>query len=64
MAEHLLQVLYHSGRFSDLAFLIVFPINNPVKRAKTNHGESAKTVQELVKFGNPMRAYASLILWL
>lgn len=49
MGEHLLQVLNHSGRFSDLAFLIVFPINNPVRKAKTNRGENAKIIQELVK---------------
>lgn len=48
MAEHLLQVLFHPGRFSDYAFLIVFPIN-PVRRAKTTHGENVKTIQELVK---------------
>lgn len=49
MAEHLLQVLYHLGRFSDFAFLLVFPGNNPVRRAKTDRGEKAKNIQELVK---------------
>lgn len=49
MAKRLLQVLYRLGRFSDFAFLMFFPVNNPVKRAKNNHGENAKNIQELVK---------------
>ena len=66
MAERLLQVFYHLGWFWGFVFLMAFPTKNAVRRTKTNHGENPKNIWGTgrMKFGNPMRAYLCLILWL
>lgn len=66
MAEHLLQVFDRLKLFGGLGFLMAFPTNSAMRRTKTILGENPKNIwgTAKMKFGNPVGAYPSVILWL